>query len=169
MLDAKRAGFKAFAQHRVATHDDMFLNDHFVAPFVDAGVHLDALAIGGRAHELGVDLQQRCADDAGGFDQLTPSGHAALDEEVQRRGVHPLGIVGEEHDACGVAVTEHDFNFVNNGFAHGDFFLTWGQTQRAIQTNDFAIEVHIAHNVCGQLRKFFGLAQTRGEGDARRE
>ncbi len=56
VLNTKRAGFKAFTQHRVATHDDVFLNDHFVAPFLDAGVNLNALAIGGGAHEFGVDF-----------------------------------------------------------------------------------------------------------------
>ena len=117
-VDHEGARLAAFAQHRVATHDHVLLHEGLGGPGFDAGVHVQRLAIGGRAHEPGVDLQQRGADDAGGLLQLAPGRHAALHEEVQRGRVHPLREVGEEHDAGGVAVAEVHVDAVDVRSAH---------------------------------------------------
>jgi hypothetical protein len=118
VLDAKRTHFGAFAQHRIAAHHHVFVDEGFVAPLLHTGVNLECFAIGGRTTELGVDFQQGGANDACGFDQLAPRLNAALHEEVERRRVHPFGKVREKDDACGIAVTEHHLHFINNCFAH---------------------------------------------------
>ena len=84
MLDAKRTYFSALAQDGIAAHHHMFVDKGFVAPLLHAGVNLQRFTIGGRATELGVDFQEGCANDAGGFDQLAPRLHTALHKKVKR-------------------------------------------------------------------------------------
>ena len=84
MLDAKSPYFSAFAQHRFATHHDMFLDERFFAPLLHTGVNLQRFAIGGWPNKFGVDFQQGCANDASGFDQLAPRRYAALHKKVKR-------------------------------------------------------------------------------------
>ena len=74
----------------------MAVQKDLLTPLGHAGVDLQALAIGGRTFELGVDFQQRRADDAGRLDQLTPGLNATLHKEVQRGRIHPFGKIGEE-------------------------------------------------------------------------
>ena len=83
VLDAKGSYFRAFTQHGVAAHHHVFVDEGFVAPLLHTGVNLECFAIGGRANKLGVDFQQRRANDASGFDQLAPRLNAALHKEVE--------------------------------------------------------------------------------------
>src|SRR5262249_37324625 len=53
-----------FADELVAAHDLVHLDEDLLAPLFDERVHDDALAVGDGLVELGVDLQQRRADDA---------------------------------------------------------------------------------------------------------
>ena len=163
VFDTESPNFGAFAQHGIATHHHMFLKDGFFTPFLDTGMHLQGFAIRGGANEFGIDFQQGGANDARGFDQLAPRWNAAFHKEVQRRCIHPLGKIGKENDARGIAVTEHHLNFVNNCFAHVFISmdgLTGGHAERAVQANDFTIQVTIAHNVCGQLGKLLRFAKS---------
>jgi hypothetical protein len=62
----------------------MLLDQHLGAPLLHACVNLQAFAIGGGLQELGVDFQQRRANDVRGFVQLAPGGHTTLHKKVQR-------------------------------------------------------------------------------------
>jgi len=84
VFDTEGTHFSAFAQHGIAAHHHVFVDEGFVAPLLHSGVNLECFAIGGRANKLGVDFQKGCANDAGGFDQLAPRLNAALHKEVQR-------------------------------------------------------------------------------------
>ena len=169
VFDAESPNFGAFAQHGIATHHHMLLNDGFFTPFLDTGVHLQGFAIRGGANEFGIDFQQGGADDACGFDQLAPGRNTAFHKEVQRRCIHPLGKIGKEDDACGIAVTEHHLNFIDDCFAHVLISingLTGRHAKRTVQANDLTVQVTIAHNVCGQLGKLLGFSKSGREGDA---
>ena len=62
MLDAQRAGCTAFADQRIAPHDAMALDEDLAAPFLDVGMHVDALAIRHRVVKPGVYLEQGRTD-----------------------------------------------------------------------------------------------------------
>ena len=94
----------AFAQQIVAPLDQVFVNEDLVAPFFNRSVDLQGFTVGGRTHEFGMNLQQRSADDAGGFNQLAPGLNTALHEKIQRGCIHPLGKIREEHNAGGIAI-----------------------------------------------------------------
>ena len=81
-------------------------------------MNLQTLAVGGGAHEFGVDFQQGRAHDAARFDEFAPGRHAAFHKEVERRGIHPLAEVGKEDDACRIAVAELHVDAVDDGLVH---------------------------------------------------
>ena len=83
VFDAEGSHFSAFTQHGIASHHHVFMNEGFLAPLLHTGVNLKCFAIGSRATKLGIDFQQRCTNDAGGFDQLTPRLNTSLHKVVK--------------------------------------------------------------------------------------
>lgn len=114
----KGTGFMAFAQYGVATHDDMFLHKCFRRPRLNAGMDLQRLAIGGWAHEFGMNFQQRRADDAGCLFEFAPGRDTAFHKEVQRSRIHPFGKIGKKNDAGRIAVAKLHLDIEHGGFAH---------------------------------------------------
>jgi hypothetical protein len=82
VLDAEGSHFGAFAQHGIAARHHVFVDEGFVAPLLHTGVNLKCFTVGGRTSKLGIDFQQRCANDAGGFDQFAPRLNAAFHKKV---------------------------------------------------------------------------------------
>src|SRR5450755_2975042 len=98
----------SFADQRLAAPDDVALHEHLGAPLLDRGLDRELFGVGRGGDEAGRDLEQRRADDAARLDQLAPRRDAALNEEGERRRVHPALEVGIEDDAGRIAVAELD-------------------------------------------------------------
>src|SRR5206468_1143141 len=94
------------------------LHEALAAPFGDADVEFQGVAVGRGLDEAGMGVDHRRADHAQGLLRYMPGRHAALDEEMARGGVDPAEEIGEPDDARRVAVAELDAVAVDDFFGH---------------------------------------------------